>query len=212
MEVLWKRVDFDQDPNASNDGKINNALAKKVYAKFRNTIEAAFNMLKKLFSDKYDIKIEEYIRYDKELFACVIDDTVMDLNRLASFHPTNPNALKYFAYFIYWFTTRKPYQLKKTIGNKEIKADNDDERAKILAKLYHFNEYLCSRMVFSAIFSKETVCKDVSIFENSKKDWKREKDDLFYYLVYRNVEPKGLEAYLRAATLHSVWSVNLKFC
>lgn len=211
MEVLWKKVNFDIKDNESSEGKIDNKLAKKVYAKFRNTVEEAYNKLLENFK-KFNIDIREHIRYEKELFACVIDDTIMDLNRLASFHPTKPNSLKYFAYFIYWFTTRKPFQIVKSLDDNNISSKNDDEKAKVLAKFYHFNEYLCSRMVFSAIFSENVNCKDESKHEESKKDWKREKDDLFYYLVYRNVEPKGLEAYLRAASLHNIWKTNLKFC
>lgn len=111
------------------------------------------------------------------------------------------------------------FQARKAIGKNKIKLQNEirsksieiglDQLVRLRQSLYYFNEYICSRFPFSSIFSAP-ACESQKFAEFEER-MLEEQNNFFYFLMFRDITPKGIESYFRMATVHPLRKPKLKF-
>ena len=128
----------------------------------------------------------DYVVVNRSLLSGAILDYYDDVIRLKEFHNIEKiNSIKVMAYMAYWILRRRPLQIEKSSGEKEV------ERVLITINERFVLQYLCDYL--SVVDDKKG-----HLFEREEDGLNSFNDMLLYYLIYRFRDAQSLEMVLMA--------------
>ena len=133
-------------------------------------------------------KLESEVRLDEVLLMHAVLDYFSDVSRLKKFHHIHHiNETKVIAYETFWLLRRKPLQV--------VTQRQDDFLAFINEK------FVFSRLAAFLVGNR----KDQVLREQDKKAFMNYLDTLYYFLKYRQYDPKMLELMLLGFRAGEIW-------
>jgi hypothetical protein len=127
---------------------------------------------------------EEDVHVSKSLIAYAVYDYFSDISRVKSFHKIEKiNDVKILSYTAYWLLRKRPIQILR----ENTSTPNN--------KLSFINERFILFFLIHGMLGEN----DLGILsETAKKNFLSLTDTLYYYLVYRRVDPQSLELMITA--------------
>lgn len=186
---------------------------KDIYLKNKTLIESLDRDLSRRAAAFYNsnilgIPVSELI-YNPNftLIDDVVLNTIVDLDRIKSYHPVNnPTRYKYAAYLGFWWERIRPF-LCRADGYKRLRVLSQkltapevpvDEAFPIVLDIYKsVNEiFICDYILKTVQIpsNQTTVCVDS---QGKTIDYNDIKDSLEYFLRYRNYNAQNLELFLK---------------
>ncbi|MDO4293195.1 MAG: hypothetical protein Q4C65_08240 [Eubacteriales bacterium] len=133
-------------------------------------------------------KLEEQVRLDEVMLMHMVLDYFSDVSRLKSFHHIHHiNEIKVISYETFWLLRRKPLQV---IGQQQ-----DDFLAFVNEK------FAFSRLAAFLVDGR----RDQTLREQDKKAFLNYLDTLYYFLKYRQYDPKMLELMILGFRAGEIW-------
>lgn len=171
-----------------------------IYTQYEDIVaEFSEQVIKNRYSSLYkesssfleSLGIRDHVRIDETILTHAVMDYFTDISRMKEFHHMRHiSERKVLAYETYWLLRRKPLQVLKAGGGEEFWA------------------FLNEKFAFTRIASFLTRDqKAIVLNESSKKTLLSFLDTLYYFLKYRNYDPKMLElvimSYQAGQLIHS---------
>lgn len=123
------------------------------------------------------LEISDHVRIDETILIHAVMDYFTDISRIRGFHQIRHiSELKVISYETYWLLRRKPFQVVSAGGDEEFWA------------------FINEKFAFTRIASFLTRGQNNLVLEGTaKKSFLNFLDTLYYYLKYREYDPKMLE-------------------
>lgn len=194
-----EHVSYDTLLNGENKYSIDQIIS--VYSDLLDSLSIFLKNFAKQIEEVYPkLNFVEHVYLDENRAIQAVLEALDDLKRLKDFHPVdNPNKIKYAAYLSYWFIQRKPLLIHNVV-------DISDD---IKIRLDNINEYFLATYVLSQVFDRESnphCCSNE--IDKYRQEWDKISNYLFYFLCYRAISPKSIEAFLIGSVLHPIWNIN----